>query len=550
MVKKALFLLAIISVIVYCASTAKFLANPGNLTPVKSSSTNVLPVKDTTESSKPVTAGDDADADANELHSLPHLFMTREPIDGSRPRLDVVFAIDSTGSMGDEIEVVKQNIRNIINDISQATPTPDVRYGIVTYRDQGDEYITRKWKLTRDMAQIVTALNSLVAGGGGDKEEAVAEALHVSLQEINWDQQAHSKLVFLIGDAGPHLEGSRNNRNYQGSLVNWQAELKLAQRQGITINTIACSGIEAHEIAIFEQMSAKTNGSFDHLTYKQEVVRSDGSRAIRLEEAGRTYEVAADAAKDWERGATELVARKEATAIGASGASAMEGDIVAMPTTPAEPSFLGEIASRASRLLTPSASAPVVPATPPAVESVSVAEATKAKPADEARRNSSSGALAPMAAQPLEGKTNNLHSILAGSIKQAARKQGATYGTTITPLTTAAGTNSNVNSAQSVLIDNAAQLTEMLGKTAADAAHIDFNRQVVVAIFLGQVTASPKIIVNSISLNNKELNVRYHREVTAAKGNFTPYQLVVIPRQIDTTALTAKNIFLQVEEDK
>jgi Mg-chelatase subunit ChlD len=238
MVKKAFLLLAVISVVIYCASMAKFLANSRNLT------RQIPTLTVTSHAGLPTTTSTSSDANPNEISEMPRLFTTREPeiVDNQRPRIDVVFAIDSTGSMGDEIEVVKQNIRNIINDISQATPTPDVRYGIVTYRDHGDEYITRKWMLTRNVAQIVTALNSLVAGGGGDKEEAVAEALHVGLHEINWDQRASSKLVFLIGDAGPHRDQSSNN-DQVGSIIDWQTELNFAEKQGISINTIACRWI-------------------------------------------------------------------------------------------------------------------------------------------------------------------------------------------------------------------------------------------------------------------------------------------------------------------
>jgi hypothetical protein len=104
-----------------------------------------------------------------------------------RPRIDVVFAIDSTGSMGDEIEVVKANIRDIISEISQAQPAPDVRYGIVAYRDRGDQYVTKSWQFTRDVQAISRTLAGIVADGGGDKPEAVSEALHVSLHTMTWD---------------------------------------------------------------------------------------------------------------------------------------------------------------------------------------------------------------------------------------------------------------------------------------------------------------------------------------------------------------------------
>ena len=55
------------------------------------------------------------------------------------PRVDVVFLLDATGSMGDEIQAVKDRIRAMISAIALGDPAPDVRFGIVAYRDRGEE---------------------------------------------------------------------------------------------------------------------------------------------------------------------------------------------------------------------------------------------------------------------------------------------------------------------------------------------------------------------------------------------------------------------------
>ena len=60
------------------------------------------------------------------------------------PRIDVVFLLDATGSMGDEIAVIKEKMREMISAIALGEPSPDVRFGIVAYRDRGDEYVTRR----------------------------------------------------------------------------------------------------------------------------------------------------------------------------------------------------------------------------------------------------------------------------------------------------------------------------------------------------------------------------------------------------------------------
>src|SRR5438045_3253196 len=82
------------------------------------------------------------------------------PISVSRPRLDVVFAIDTTGSMGDEIDVVKGKLRSMVSEIARGNPRPDVRFGLVAYRDRGDAYVTRPTALTRDIDAVVGAIQS------------------------------------------------------------------------------------------------------------------------------------------------------------------------------------------------------------------------------------------------------------------------------------------------------------------------------------------------------------------------------------------------------
>jgi len=93
------------------------------------------------------------------------------------PRIDVVFLLDSTGSMADEIEAVKVRIREMISEIALGEPAPDVRFGIVTYRDRGDAYITKTFELTADIDRIVENLNQIEAAGGGDMPESLNDCL-------------------------------------------------------------------------------------------------------------------------------------------------------------------------------------------------------------------------------------------------------------------------------------------------------------------------------------------------------------------------------------
>ncbi len=60
-----------------------------------------------------------------------------------RPVLDLAFLIDTTGSMGGEIEMVKKKTKDLVAKLASGKPAPVVRVGLVAYRDRGDEYVTK-----------------------------------------------------------------------------------------------------------------------------------------------------------------------------------------------------------------------------------------------------------------------------------------------------------------------------------------------------------------------------------------------------------------------
>ena len=122
------------------------------------------------------------------------------------PRLDVAFLVDATGSMADEIDAVKARIREMVAQIAGGSPTPDVRFGIVAYRDRGDEYVTRFHDLTADIDAVFGHLQSFRADGGGDDEESVNQALHEAVHRVRWTPDGDVlKVVFLVGDYPPHM---------------------------------------------------------------------------------------------------------------------------------------------------------------------------------------------------------------------------------------------------------------------------------------------------------------------------------------------------------
>jgi Mg-chelatase subunit ChlD len=155
-----------------------------------------------------------------------------------RPRIEVAFVLDSTGSMADLIDGAKRKIWSMANSIISRTPTPEVRIGLVTYRDRGDEYVTRLSDLTADIDAVFATLQTFTAGGGGDDEESVNQALNEAVFRMSWTREAGVlKIIFLVGDYPPHMD-------YEAQDVRYPVTCKEAAKRGIIINTVQCGGVE------------------------------------------------------------------------------------------------------------------------------------------------------------------------------------------------------------------------------------------------------------------------------------------------------------------
>jgi hypothetical protein len=169
--------------------------------------------------------------------------------------------------MGDEIERLKQTLDYIHFQMTQLRPAPDVRFGMVLFRDKGDDYRTKTVPFTSNVKEFVAALNQVSAGGGGDTPEDVQEALRVTLSQLSWRPQG-VKVAFLIGDAPPHLD-------YGQSYTYIQAMREAAER-GIKIATIGASGLDLLGEVSWRQIAQYTMAPFVFLT-RGETGDSEGS---------------------------------------------------------------------------------------------------------------------------------------------------------------------------------------------------------------------------------------------------------------------------------
>lgn len=191
------------------------------------------------------------------------------------PRIDVVFLIDSTGSMADEIREVKTHIIKIVKDVESGQPSPDIRVGVVTYRDhekEEREYVYRKFELSNDVESALNFIEGIQAQGGGDLPEAVADGLNAAINSMNWDSYA-KKIVFLIGDAPPHGEGSPSEGPYyvQGCPdgYNYKDLIEDAVENDIVIYTVSGSGMDYAGVRIWQEIASKTGGEYSQLSYER-----------------------------------------------------------------------------------------------------------------------------------------------------------------------------------------------------------------------------------------------------------------------------------------
>ena len=215
------------------------------------------------------------------------------------PRIDVAFALDTTGSMGDEIDVVKEKIVDIARNISAGQPRPDVRFGIVAFRDRGDAYVTKAFAFSREIADVQRTLRTLDANGGGDEPESVAEGLYAAVHELQWDFSKNTaRMIFLIGDAGPHQYADGKD---------WRKVTSEAAEKGITVSVIGCSGLNPAGERVFEKIARLADGQFMHLTYTRVARAADGRKYSVLSEGGRTWVADRELGEsDWKKGAKEL----------------------------------------------------------------------------------------------------------------------------------------------------------------------------------------------------------------------------------------------------
>ena len=172
--------------------------------------------------------------------------------------VDLVFVMDATSSMSNEIERLKNAISILEMNLTSMPSRPKLRFGLVQFRDTVDDFRVRKIPFTSDADSFSRSLENVDAGGGGDTPEDLQSALDTLVHGMGWSERG-IRLAFVITDAPPHLD--------YGQTFTYGDAAHLARRNGIKIHTLGVGGLSLQGEIAMRQIAQATGGKYVFLTY-------------------------------------------------------------------------------------------------------------------------------------------------------------------------------------------------------------------------------------------------------------------------------------------
>jgi len=205
----------------------------------------------------------------NKIQSIkePELVFSPTKTEKNIKNIEMVFVLDTTGSMGGLIEGAKTKIWRIVNTVMQSTEKVNFKMGLVAYRDKGDSYITEVTPLSDDLDRVYGKLMAYRVDGGGDEPEDVRSAMRDALNKVGWSDAAPcnhlhvipptcsktTQILFLVGDAPPHDDYQQINSAQETAQTAWA--------RGIRVNTIQVGNISA-TTKIWQEIAKSGGGEY------------------------------------------------------------------------------------------------------------------------------------------------------------------------------------------------------------------------------------------------------------------------------------------------
>ena len=174
-----------------------------------------------------------------------------------RDVVDIMFVVDATGSMGDEITFLQSELTDVLARVTEDNQDISYRTGAVFYRDDTDAYLTRVSDLTDKSEETIEFISQQNASGGGDYPEAVEAGLEEALGQ-EWSEDALSKIIFLLLDAPPHHDEKATQMIRE--------QIAEAAAAGIKLIPITASGINRETEFLMKYMAVVTNATYVFIT--------------------------------------------------------------------------------------------------------------------------------------------------------------------------------------------------------------------------------------------------------------------------------------------
>lgn len=170
------------------------------------------------------------------------------------PRIDIVIALDVSGSMSGLIASAKQRLWDIVNELDRAQPQPELRISIVSYGNPEYGADTGFVRIDLPFTSDLDAMNQTLFGfstNGGD--EYVARVVSTSVSQLAWStEQGALRILFVAG----------NEAATQDPLISVRQATQLANARGIVVNTIYCGNANDSLAAGWREVASMTNGLY------------------------------------------------------------------------------------------------------------------------------------------------------------------------------------------------------------------------------------------------------------------------------------------------
>lgn len=169
-------------------------------------------------------------------------------------QIDVVIALDVSGSMTGLIESAKQRLWDIVNELGRAQPQPELRLALLSYGrpSYGGEtgFVKIDLPFTSDLDAVNETLFRFGTDGG---DEYVARVVNTSINELSWSNDPNAlRILFVAG----------NEAATQDPQITLQQATQSAANAGIVVNTIYCGSDNDGIATGWREFAILTNGLY------------------------------------------------------------------------------------------------------------------------------------------------------------------------------------------------------------------------------------------------------------------------------------------------